>query len=217
MTNLLKAALALLAVLALAAGCVKPPPPEILLPAPVVLAPPPAPKSYVVLMEDADGTVGKVAVTAGQNEVLLDQARTGADLDGKGKPYPVSDEKIRKDFGQAMAAQPPLPVSFMLYFKTGGTALTDESQALIPAILETAGKHPAADVSVIGHTDTVGNAEANERLGLQRAEAVAELIKKAGLQVQDLTIASHGEKNPLIPTPDNTAEPKNRRVEITVR
>jgi outer membrane protein OmpA-like peptidoglycan-associated protein len=116
-----------------------------------------------------------------------------------------------------MAAQPPLPVSFMLYFKAGGAVLTDESRALIPAILDAARKHPVADVSVIGHTDTVGNSEANEKLGLQRAQSVAEIIKKAGLQVHDLTVASHGEKNPLVATPDNTAEPKNRRVEITVR
>ncbi|MCX5819382.1 MAG: OmpA family protein [Deltaproteobacteria bacterium] len=95
--------------------------------------------------------------------------------------------------------------------------LTDESQALIPAILDAAMNHPVPDVSVIGHTDTVGNTEANEKLGLQRAQSVAEIIKRAGLQVHDLTIASHGKRNLLVATPDNTPEPKNRRVEITVR
>jgi len=207
----LKTGLAVFAVLLLAMGCATPPPPVAQVP------PAPALKSYVVLMEDADGTVGKLAVTSGKGEVLLNQARTGADLDGTVKPYPVDENRIKRDFGEAMAAQPPLPVSFMLYFKTGGTVLTEESQALIPAILDAARNHPAADVSVIGHTDTVGNSEANEILGLQRAQSVAEIIRKAGLEVQDLTIASHGEKNPLVVTPDNTAEPKNRRVEIAVR
>jgi peptidoglycan-associated lipoprotein len=32
-----------------------------------------------------------------------------------------------------------------------------------------------------------------------------------------ITVVSHGERNLLIATPDNTPEPKNRRVEITVR
>jgi len=95
--------------------------------------------------------------------------------------------------------------------------LTGESQALIPAILEATRTRPAPDVSVIGHTDTVGNSEANEKLALQRAQSVAETIRKAGLQVQDLTIASHGERNLLVSTPDNTPEPRNRRVEVTVR
>jgi peptidoglycan-associated lipoprotein len=129
----------------------------------------------------------------------------------------VDKGRINRDFGEALAAQPPLPVSFMLYYKAGGTVLTDESQALIPAILDATRNHPAPDVSVIGHTDTMGGSDANEKLGLQRAQSVAAIIKEAGLQVHDLTIASHGKRNLLVATPDNTPEPKNRRVEITVR
>lgn len=178
----------------------------------------PAPKSYVVLMDNADGTAGKVSVSGAKGEVLLDKPRTGADLDGSTPtPYAVGEDRIRRDFGEALAARPPLPVSFMLYYRAGGTVLTGESQALIPAILEATRTRPAPDVSVIGHTDTVGNSEANEKLALQRAQSVAETIRKAGLQVQDLTIASHGERNLLVSTPDNTPEPRNRRVEVTVR
>lgn len=177
-----------------------------------------APKSYVVLMENADGTVGKLAVSSEKGEVQLDKARTGVDLDGGAKaPYAVDEAKIKQDFSEALAAQPPLPVSFILYYKSAGTVLTHESQALIPAILEAARNHPAPDVSVIGHTDTVGSSESNDKLGLQRAQSIAEIIKRAGLQVDELTIASHGKRNLLVPTPDNTPEPKNRRVEVTVR
>jgi peptidoglycan-associated lipoprotein len=208
----LKTGFAFFTVLLVSAGCATPPQP--IAEAPVAQAP----KSYVVLMENTDGSVGRLAVTGAKGEVLLDKARTGVDLDGAvGKPYAVDENRINRDFGEAIAAQPPLPVSFMLYFKAGGTVLTDESQALIPAILDAARNHPAADVSVIGHTDTMGGGEANEKLGLQRAQWVAEVIKKAGLRVQDLTIVSHGERNLLVATPDNTPEPKNRRVEITVR
>jgi outer membrane protein OmpA-like peptidoglycan-associated protein len=177
-----------------------------------------APKSYVVLMDNADGTAGKVAVSGAKGEVLLDKPRTGANLDGTtSTPYPVDENRINRDFGEALSAQPPLPASFMLYFKAGATELTDESQALIPAILDAARNHPAPDVSVIGHTDTMGDGDANEKLGLERAQAVAETIRKAGLEVHDLTIASHGERNLIVMTPDNAPEPKNRRVEITVR
>jgi outer membrane protein OmpA-like peptidoglycan-associated protein len=208
----------LVSVLLALMGCATPPPPAARTPVAPAPAPAPAPKSYVVLMENADGSVGKLAVSSGREEVLLERARTGVDLDGTaGKPYAVDEQRIKRDFGEAMAAQPPLPASFMLYFKTGGTVLTDESRALIPAILDAARSHPAADVSVIGHTDTAGSSEANEKLGLQRAQSVAEIIQKAGLRVQDLTVSSHGEKNLLVVTPDNTSEPRNRRVEITVR
>jgi outer membrane protein OmpA-like peptidoglycan-associated protein len=177
-----------------------------------------SPKSYVVLMENQDGTTGKLAVSGDKKETLLSQPRTAAGLEGKSeKPFLVDEQKIQRDFAGALAAQPPLPVSFMLYFKTGGAVLTDESQALIPSIVEAARKYPAPDVSVIGHTDTMGESDYNEQIALQRAQTVAKIIRDAGIQVHDLTIESHGERNPLVPTPDNTPEPRNRRVEITVR
>jgi outer membrane protein OmpA-like peptidoglycan-associated protein len=189
-------------------------------------------KSYVVLMDNADGTVGKLAVSGTKGEasgaksdVLLSKPRTGVDLDGKATtPYAVDENRIKKDFGEAIAAQPPLPVSFMLYFKAGATELTAESEALKPAILAAVRTHPAPDVSVIGHTDTVGDSDANERLGLERAQIVADIIKAEIKKAESIkkddihvTVVSHGERNLLVATQDNTPEPKNRRVEITVR
>jgi outer membrane protein OmpA-like peptidoglycan-associated protein len=38
-----------------------------------------------------------------------------------------------------------------------------------------------------------------------------------GLADAVMAIESHGERNLLVPTPDDTAEPGNRRVEITLR
>ena len=201
-----QARIALIAAAAgLAAGCATPPP-----------APPPKPQSYVVLLENPDGTVGQVSVAGPKGEVVLDRPRQGAQFDGA-SPFAVDDERLRKDFGAAMAAQPALPVSFLLYYELGATRLTAESQALIPKVLEAVRGRPAPDVSVIGHTDTMGNPEANEKLGLLRAQSIADLIRDAGLKAHDLTVTSHGERNPLVKTPDNTPEPRNRRVEITVR
>lgn len=179
---------------------------------------PPPPQSYVVLMGNADGTAGQLNVSNAMGETVLNQSRHGVNLDGSpGAPYAVDASRIRKDFGAALAALPALPVSFMFYHETGGTRLTAESQALIPKVIDAAGNRPAPDVSVIGHTDTAGNSKANEKLGLQRAQSVAALIRKAGLKAHNLTITSHGGQNPLIRTPDNAPQPKNRRVEITVR
>jgi len=203
----LKPWVAVYAALLVATGCATSPPPVSSVP-----------KSYVVLMDNHDGTVGQLSVRSKEGEILLDKSHTGVDLDGTvNKPYTVDENRIKRDFGEAIAAQPPLPVKFMLYYNIGDTALTVESQALVPVILEAAKNRPAPDVSVIGHTDTMGTNEANEKLGLQRAQSVAEIIKNAGLQVHDLTISSHGEKELMVATPDNTPEPKNRRVEITIR
>ena len=79
------------------------------------------------------------------------------------------------------------------------------------------GQRAAADVTVIGHTDTTGTAAANSALGLKRATAVRALLVAAGLDQAVVETASHGEADLLVPTPDDTAEPRNRRVEITVK
>lgn len=195
----------------LAAGCATPPPPLTLTVA--------APKalSYAVLLDDADGTVGAISVSGPQGTVVVDRLAQGALLDGSGKAFAVEESRIRRDFGAVLASRPVAPVSFLLYFEIGGARLTAQSQALLPQVLAALKVRPVPDVSVIGHTDTEGDAEVNEKLGLQRAQAIAAQLAEAGLAVTVVTIESHGERNLWVKTPDNTAEAKNRRVEITIR
>jgi outer membrane protein OmpA-like peptidoglycan-associated protein len=70
---------------------------------------------------------------------------------------------------------------------------------------------------VVGHTDTVGTPASNYELGLRRATIVRDLLIGAGLDASTIEATSHGEGNLLVPTPDDTAEPRNRRVEIVVQ
>lgn len=182
-------------------------------------ATPPAPKnlSYVTLLASPDGGVGKVVVKGAKGEQVIDQVHYAALLDGSAVPAPVDEATFQRDFATAMAARPELPQHFVLYFETGGAQLTAESQALLPTIVEAAANRATVDLSVIGHSDTVGKPELNEALSLKRAQAVAELLKGKGLKVDALAVESHGERNLLVPTPDETPEPRNRRVEISIR
>jgi outer membrane protein OmpA-like peptidoglycan-associated protein len=176
-----------------------------------------ASKSYITLLESPDGSTGKVILTGARGEQVIDRAGQGAPLDGSKAAAPVDPETLKKDFAAAMAARPQLPERFLLYFEAGGARLTAESAALLPQIIVETGKRSVVDMSIIGHTDTAGKAEANEALALKRAEGVANLFREAGLKVHTLTVESHGERNLLVPTPDNTAEARNRRVEVSVR
>lgn len=105
----------------------------------------------------------------------------------------------------------------MLYFQTGGSELIPESKVLLQTIVEHALARPSVDMSVIGHSDTQGAADANEALALQRATAIAEQLRSLGLANTTMAIESHGERNLLVPTPYEAPEPRNRRVEITLR
>jgi len=192
----------------LLAGCASPPPPPVA---------PKAPTTFVVLLPSPDGTTGKVMVQGPKGAQVLTEAQQGAALDGSGSTFKVSDAQLKQDFGAAMSALPELPEHFMLYFQTGGSELTAESRQLLVKVLERVKARSALDVSVIGHTDTVGKPEANATLALQRANTIAAQVKSQSAAGLVLSVESHGESNLLVPTPDETAEPRNRRVEITLR
>lgn len=175
-------------------------------------------QSYVVLLAEEDGSLGKVEVTTPQGTTLLENNRDAVNLKGEaGKTFVASEQRIKEDFGAAMAASPEKPKPFYLYFEGGTATLTAESQADIPKIIAEIKRRPAADISIIGHTDTVGDDQTNAVLSLERAKSVAALFAEAMPDAGKVTVDSHGEKNLLVATPDNTDEPRNRRVEVTVR
>lgn len=175
-----------------------------------------APRSYVVLVASPDGTVGQVVVSGKGGEQVLTRAGQTANLDGSMHDKPVEQKQIDDDFGAAIAARPVLPVRFLLYF-TSGKILSRASYELIPAILTEANARSTADISIIGHTDTIASAEYNDRLALGRARHVAEVLEEKGLKANSISTQSHGKRNLLVPTPDNTYEARNRRVEVSIR
>jgi OmpA-OmpF porin, OOP family len=70
---------------------------------------------------------------------------------------------------------------------------------------------------VWGFTDTVGTPEYNQGLSERRAEAVAEYLESQGVSRDRMVLRGFGETNLAVPTPDQTPEPRNRRVEIRRR
>ncbi len=176
------------------------------------------PQSYVTLLKNPDGSTGKVIVTSEKGQTELSQDHAAATLDSSStEVFEVSEQKLNEDFSEAFSAQPLSPSHFRLYFIQGGTQLTQESEALIPEIIKVIASRPGVDISIIGHTDSAGPANMNTQLGLKRAKEVSQLLEQAALEMNKITITSHGEKNQLIKTPDETPEPLNRRVEVTIR
>lgn len=174
--------------------------------------------SYMVLLENADGSTGKVMVETRGGHTLVDRAGSGASLSAAGpQAFTPDAQQVETDFGPALRALPPAPTTFLLYFETATARLTAESRAKLPRVLEQTRARPVPDISIIGHTDTVGSSTDNEALGRARASAVLMLLRSAGIDARDVTVTSHGERNLLVPTADNIDEPRNRRVEVTVR
>lgn len=181
---------------------------------------PTIPRSYVVLVPDPDGAVGQVIVSGAKGQQVLTQAGSVAGTDGSAVQIILGEDKLNASFGAARAAQPALPEHFVLYFVLGSTRLTPQSEELLLNILahwKAKAQGPAREAVVIGHTDTVGSDEGNQLLSLQRARIVAERLSASGLAMASITLEAHGEKHLLIPTGDDTPEPRNRRVQVTIR
>lgn len=185
----------------------------------VVLAGCAAPStSYVMLVESPDGSTGKVIVSDASGERVLDRANQVAVLDGSARATVEADpEAAARDFNAARSALPMLPERFVLFFVNRFARMTPESARQIPEIAQRIRARPAAEVTVIGHTDTVGDPGFNERLGMQRARSVVVALVREGVEPVELVVESRGERELAIPTPDETHEPRNRRVEVSVR
>ena len=173
----------------------------------------------VVLLPDKDGTVGVVSIeTTAGSELVLDTALASAQIGAAGGAISdASQDQVQAIFSEALAAQPPDPISFTLYFKTGGTELREASKPVLKALFETVAARQAVEVQVTGHTDLKGSIRGNDKLALKRAEAVAAMLIDQGIQTTRVRAVGRGEREPLVPTADGVAEAKNRRVEIIVR
>lgn len=192
----------ILAAAGLVAGCASPPPRN----------------DLVVVLPEQDGKVGAVVVVDGKRETVLNTAyasvRTSEknELQAKGS----GADEVSKAFGAALAAQPARPVSLTLYF-TEGSTLSDESKAVVDKMFAEIAKRSAGEITVIGHTDTVGADAFNDKLSLGRAQSVREILIGLGMPAQNISATGRGKRELLVPTADNVSEPRNRRVELSVR
>lgn len=197
------------AVLLLAAACATPPKP-----------PPPASRDIIVLLPDDQGKTGAIVVTSAGVERRLDRPGQTVTVEAgspPGLPTVIPGHEVQAIAGSALAALPKPPLRFILYFEYDSDDLTPASQAILKKVLGTIRDRAPVDVSVVGHTDTVGWRGYNYALSMKRARAVATILLGQGIDPSTLDITSHGKDNPLVPTGDQVPEPRNRRVEITVR
>lgn len=180
---------------------------------------PPTAKERIVLLPDADGRVGALTVRGATGEAVLDRAYGTAQVMSDGKVQTGEDaaDVVRQRYATTLGSLPPRPVSFNVYFLFDKDELTPESTAQFSRIKGELAARPAPEIVVIGHTDRVGTLEYNDKLSLKRAEVVRGALSAAGIPSGQIDIAGRGEREPAVPTPDETAEPRNRRVEIMVR
>lgn len=201
--------------LAVLGACARPAPP----PAPAPAAGPPTRDDLYVLVPDADGKTGSLSVIHGAQQEVLAAPYASARIrqEGQLETGTTSEEVVKQIFADALAAQPARPVSFLLYFLEGKDELTPESQRAIRQVFAEIARRPSPEIVVIGHTDRVGSVAANDALSLRRAQTVRDDLVSRGIPAERIEIAGRGEREPLVPTAPQVPEPRNRRVEVSIR
>jgi len=103
-------------------------------------------------------------------------------------------------------------------FKFAKTTLPDEAKAKLDQMLTALKADPkGAYFEIEGHTDNVGDAKTNERIGLERAEAVKRyLYEQHQVPLHKMNVISYGKDKPVAPNKTKAGRAQNRRVVIRV-
>ncbi|WP_339136410.1 MAG: OmpA family protein [Candidatus Electrothrix sp. GW3-4] len=181
---------------------------------------PSEPRDLFVLIPDQDGKVGEITISNRAGSTTLSRANESAQITSTHIPTRtkiLSEQDIQAKFHDTLQAIPGTSDQFILFFSSGTTQLTKESEKKLPLILKKIKERLPCEIAIIGHSDTKAASEYNLALALQRAIQVKNQLLAIGAPRKLLEISSHGENDPMIPTADDVAEPKNRRVEILIR
>lgn len=84
----------------------------------------------------------------------------------------------------------PLKISTRIYFEAGATAVNPAYQETLVEVQEFLQQYPNTSLKLIGHSDRYGTAVTNQKLALQRAEAVRESLVKQGVNPKRLQVTA---------------------------
>jgi outer membrane protein OmpA-like peptidoglycan-associated protein len=206
-SKFVSAAIAAAAGVALA-GCAEPPKPK----------PAPTYSERITLLPNKDGRSSAVIVKRATGEQTISKPYESTELvGGREQRKELGEQAVEQRYGEVLHAQPARPFTYTLFFTTGTTELTAQSRQALNDVRQKIKGFPAAQVTVIGHTDRVGTVEANDALSLKRAAAIREVLVQIGIPREAIEIVGRGEREPLVQTADSVAEERNRRVEIKLR
>lgn len=101
-------------------------------------------------------------------------------------------------------------------FPSGSAVLTTEAAASLRSLGAYAGLAQVPTIRVVGHTDSQGDAAANQALSQKRAEAVREALSKAGVPRARIEAVGRGAAEPVADNTTAAGRAKNRRVEVVL-
>ena len=109
-----------------------------------------------------------------------------------------------------VAPAPSMPKSYLVFFDFNKSDLTPQAVEIVDQAAKNAGPAKVTQLTVTGHTDTVGSDAYNMRLSRRRAESVAAQLEKDGIPAGEICDLRQGQARPAGPDRrrrEGTAEP----------
>ena len=104
-----------------------------------------------------------------------------------------------------------------ILFDTDSTAVRPDLRAMLGKVADNLMNYPDSTVTVVGHTDNTGAAAYNQDLSQRRADAVANVLRDAGVRASRLIAYGRGESQPIATNLTAEGRAQNRRVEIHIQ
>ncbi len=101
-------------------------------------------------------------------------------------------------------------------FATNSTTLSPAAQAALSRVAYNLKQFPDTDVTVVGFTDNTGTVAVNDRISLQRAQAVMNYLEGQGIAASRLKAVGNGENDPIASNATAAGRAQNRRVELFI-
>ena len=104
----------------------------------------------------------------------------------------------------------------IIEFESGSDRLTSAGQRILDELLEPMRQIGDARVQIIGHTDNVGQHQANLALSLARAERVGAYFQQRGIATSGLGVLGRGPDEPVADNATPAGRARNRRIQFKV-
>jgi outer membrane protein OmpA-like peptidoglycan-associated protein len=178
------------------------------------------PRDVIVLVPDEGGKVGGIVVSkaGAQHELSGSYAAIGTATPAQPNEIFSADQRtVESAFAGALAAKPRPPKVYTILFVLGQFEVDPAGFDTMTEAVAAARATANADITVTGHADAIGDDVSNRALSLRRAQAIYNALVSAGVRPSVIDLEYHGSSNPAIAAANGVPEPRNRRVEVTIR
>jgi len=130
-------------------------------------------------------------------------------------PELLTGEALKVSYSQAITKEVSSK-SYQIQFETGSSTILPNSYVELDEILKSSVVAEGLKVGVFGHTDNVGNPDANQKLSDERATAVKNYLISKGIAAERIESKGFGQSKPIADNKTAEGKSKNRRVQIVL-